>query len=322
MSKPKVFISSTFYDLRQVRADIDRFIKDLGYDPVLNELGNIPYGKEEKLEEYCYKEIGGVDILVAIIGGRFGSESNHEGYSISQIEIKTALEQNKQVYLFIDKNVLSEYQTYLFNKDNQSIKYRFVDNIRIYEFIELVEALPNNNTIQPFETSNEIILYLKEQWAGLFQRFLQDQVRIKEINLIKGIENTSRTLNQLVNYLTEERKDKDQAIQDILLSNHPAIEQVQKLFSLTYRIFFANKDELVAFLKARGFSDTTDFLPFGNDPFYEFQTIRGKTQFIFRVDSSLFNEDGKLKVYTKSDWKEELITLTNEPIKEENDLPF
>ncbi len=319
MAKPKVFISSTFFDLRQVRADLDRFIKELGYDSVLNEMGNIPYGKEEKLEEYCYKEIGGIDILVAIIGGRFGSESHQEGYSISQIEIKTALEQNKQVYLFIDKNVLAEYQTYLFNKGNATIKYRFVDNIRIYDFIEFVEALPNNNTIQPFETSNDIIIYLKEQWAGLFQRFLQEQVRIKEINLIKGIENTSRTLNQLVNYLTEERKDKDQAIQDILLSNHPAIEQVQKLFTLQYRIFFATKDELSAFLKARGFSESFVFEP---EEYHEFLTKRGKTQFTFRINVSLFNSDGKLKVFTKSDWKEEYITLTNVEIKEEYDLPF
>lgn len=322
MAKPKIFISSTFFDLRQVRADLDRFIKDLGYDPILNELGKIPYGKEEKLEEYCYKEIGGIDILIAIIGGRYGSESSHEGYSISQIEIKTALEQNKQVYLFIDKNVLSEYQTYLYNKENGSIKYRFVDNNRIYEFIEFVEALPNNNTIQPFETSNDITNYLKEQWAGLFQRFLQEHVRLKEINLIKGIENTSRTLNQLVNYLTEERKDKDQAIQDILLSNHPAIEQVQKLFSLSYRIFFTTKDELAAFLKARGFSDTTFILPFDDEKHYEFQATRGKTQFIFKIETSLFHDDGRLKVFTKSDWKEEFISLDNYEIKDEDDLPF
>ena len=123
MAKPRIFLSSTFYDLRQVRSDLDRFIKDLGYEAILNEFGNIAYGKEEKLEEYCYKEIGGVDILVAIIGGKFGSESVHSGYSISQMEIKTALDQNKQVYIFIDKNVISEYQTYLYNKENKTIKY-------------------------------------------------------------------------------------------------------------------------------------------------------------------------------------------------------
>lgn len=51
MAKPRVFISSTFYDLRQIRADIDQFLRGLGYDAIRNEEGSIPYGKDERLEE-------------------------------------------------------------------------------------------------------------------------------------------------------------------------------------------------------------------------------------------------------------------------------
>lgn len=134
MAKPRVFVSSTFYDLRQVRIDLDRFIKDLGYEPVLNEFGSIPYGKDEKLEEYCYKEISSIDILVSIIGGRFGNESQHQDLSISQMEFKTAFELNKQVYIFIDKNVYSEFQTFLLNKENKDVRYRFADNKKFMNF--------------------------------------------------------------------------------------------------------------------------------------------------------------------------------------------
>ena len=69
MAKPRVFISSTFYDLKQIRADLDNFILGLGYDVVRNEEGGIPYGTNFKLEDYCYKEVSMVDIVVAIIGG-------------------------------------------------------------------------------------------------------------------------------------------------------------------------------------------------------------------------------------------------------------
>lgn len=75
MAKPRVFISSTFYDLKQIRSDIDSFIQNLGYESIRNEEGNIPYGKDKSLEDYCYKEIKSVDILISIIGGRYGSES-------------------------------------------------------------------------------------------------------------------------------------------------------------------------------------------------------------------------------------------------------
>lgn len=57
MAKPRVFISSTFYDLRQVRQDLDQFIMSLGYEPIRNEEGDIPYGKDAELEKYCYDEI-------------------------------------------------------------------------------------------------------------------------------------------------------------------------------------------------------------------------------------------------------------------------
>ena len=53
MARPRVFISSTFYYLKQVRSDLELFVKEMGYDAVLHERGAIPYGSKEKLEEYC-----------------------------------------------------------------------------------------------------------------------------------------------------------------------------------------------------------------------------------------------------------------------------
>ena len=106
MAKPRIFISSTFYDLKQIRIELDRFIENLGYEPVRNEEGDIPYGKAEDLQQYCYKEIDNVDILISIIGSRYGSPATGEKeYSVSQKELKTALNANKQVFVFIDKNV-------------------------------------------------------------------------------------------------------------------------------------------------------------------------------------------------------------------------
>lgn len=322
MAKPRIFLSSTFYDLRQIRADLDRFIKDLGYEPVLNEMGNIPYGKEERLEEYCYKEINSIDILIAIIGGRFGSSSSTHPYSISQMEIKNALDLNKQVYIFIDKNVNAEYQTFLFNKENLAIKYRYVDNIKIYEFIEKIDSLPNNNTIQPFETSNDIISFLKEQWAGLFKRFLEEQTRTKEINLIKGIENTARTLNKLVNYLTDEGKDKDQAIKDILLSNHPAMEQLKNILGVPYKTYFSNIEELDQFMYGHGYEKNYMQLTF--DEFYEYLGKFENVEKEIKISISAFHDDGKLKIFNKEEWNEDFISIHSKEIfiDIDDDLPF
>lgn len=123
-----------------------------GYDAIRNEEGSIPYGKDERLEEYCIQEVRHSDILISIIGGRFGSESKDEASiekyiqksSISQRELRTAIDNQKQVYIFIDKNVSAEYQTYLLNKGNTNVNYKFVDDQRIYSFIEEIKNLGIN----------------------------------------------------------------------------------------------------------------------------------------------------------------------------------
>jgi hypothetical protein len=318
MAKPKIFVSSTYYDLRHIRSDIERFIKEQGYEPVLNEQGNIPYGKDDKLEDYCYKEINNVDILVSIIGGRYGSESKNENNSVSQMELKTAYELNKQVYIFIEKSVYNEYHFYLNNKENDSTKYTYADNVKIHQFIEFVESLPNNNTIHGFETSADISSFLKEQWAGLFQRFLQDQTRNKEINIIKGIENTAKTLNQLVTFLTEEKRGSENAINEILLSNHPAMEQIKEMLKIPYRVFFINKEEFLDLLKARGFRESSTNLPFDDIQMWSME--KGDTKYDLSYNEEIFNSDNKLKVYTKEEWNPSFIKLILSPVVD--DLPF
>lgn len=216
MAKPRIFISSTFFDLRQVRTDLERFIKELGYESVRNETGGIPYGKDQRLEEYCYKEISEIDILVGIVGGRYGSEAESGNYSITQTEIKTAIEQNKQIYVFIEKNVLSEYQTYLINKENATTKYKFVEDKRIYKFIEEIYGLPKNNIVHPFETAQDITSFLKEQWAGVFRDLLSQQTKKGQyenislkVNELTEVASTMRTY--LENVLESVSKEKSKA---------------------------------------------------------------------------------------------------------------
>ena len=199
MAKPRVFISSTFYDLRQVREDIERTIRELGYEPVRNETGAIAYGKDKRPESFAYREVGLCQVIVSIIGGRFGTESqrNEPGYSISQVELRRALERGVQVFVFVEKSVLSEFSTYQLNKTNNDVKYRFVDDVRVFQFLEEIYTLPRNNPIAPFETALEISEYLKAQFAGLFHRFLEDHERLTQLRIIDEMNAVAKTLKEV-----------------------------------------------------------------------------------------------------------------------------
>lgn len=322
MAKPRIFLSSTFYDLKQVRTDIDNFIENIGYEIIRNEEGDIPYGKEDALEEYCYKEIKNVDILVSVIGGRFGSESKRGYSSISQIELKTALKENKQVYIFIEKNILSEYETYLINKESK-IKYRYADDIRVYQFIEEIKGLPNNNNIKSFETAGEITRYLKEQFAGLFQRFLEEQTRIKEVSLIQNLEKTAQTLNKLVNIISDENKDKDSEINKVLMINHPFTEEIKSILKIPYNFYIEGFNDLVSLLKTRiyykeDYIEETDF-----QSYYVFTKKQNRKKYHLLINTEIFDDDFKLRFIKRTDWKEyNIIQNIVDDNDDNDDLPF
>lgn len=301
MARPRVFVSSTYYDLKYVRADLQRFIEDLGYDPVLNEKGHIPYGSDEKLETYCYKEIELCDIVIGIVGGRYGSDSHHnKGYSVSNVELQSAIKKGKQLYVFIDHQVMTEYRTYQANKDNDTINYASVDDPKVFKFIDELFNLPNNNQIQSFNSVMDITCHLKEQWAGLFQRLLSEEFRKRELDIIDEINYTSSTLKSLVTYLTEEKEKGNTTIENILLNNHPAFEELRKKISLGHRIFFQNKKELREILDTVGYFDC-DFFGEGNIDYV-------KNGINLTISDDIFDEQQNLKIFTPENWKDEYIS--------------
>lgn len=321
MAKPRIFISSTYYDLRNIRSDLERYIKERNYDPILNEKGHIPYSNLSRLKDYCYKEIDNCDILISIIGGRFGSAAHESGgYSISQKELKVALEKGKQVYIFIEKAVFHEYKTYEHNKDNEEViklmKFSAVNDIGIYKFLDEVFALPINNQYTGFETSNDIIQYLQEQWSSLFQSLLSDVAKQKDFKLIEELKETAKTLKQLVTYLANEKEKGSEAITEILFSNHPVFIAVKKAINTNIRIYFTNWDELNTLLDAFRY----EYSITNNDEYFDFWINKdGKT---IRISKDIFTEELKLKPFDVSNWDKDFVQVIHKNHDLDDDLPF
>lgn len=255
MAKPRIFISSTFFDLRQIRVELDRFIENMGYEPIRNEEGDIPYGKDHELQDYCYKEIDNIDILISIIGSRYGSKSNDndDTSSVSQKELKTAIERNKQVFIFIDKNVLTEFETYELNKENKDVSYKYVDDVKIYNFIEEIKHLRLNNNIHAFETTEDITRYLKEQFAGLFKQYILDAEKNREQEIIRDINDTAKVLKDLVDYLKADKNGSEEDIKNIIKVNHPLVARLKKIINIPYNFYIEGVVDLNSLLYARGY---------------------------------------------------------------------
>ena len=322
MAVPRVFVSSTYYDLKQVRVDIEKFLKELGYEPILNEFGHIPYSSDKAPAESAYKEVDLCDILVSIIGGRYGSQVPESDYSVSQQELKVALEKGKQVFIFIEQSVLSEFETFKINRSVKDIKYNFVDDRRIFEFIEEVYSLPKNNPIAPFSSSADIIDYLRMQFAGLFQGYLRDQTLSNQYDLVKNLSASLKTGKELVDYLLAEKKGGTAAIDTILMSNHPIFVRIAGATETPYRVFFTSKEELFQWAKSIGWTKVKERVL---DDKNHFELLNKSKKLYFKINNKIFDKDGKLLNFKSPDWNDKWISEPTSYIIEDDDdddLPF
>lgn len=288
----------------------------------MNERGHIPYGKEDGLEQYCYREINNCDILVHIIGGRFGSGSREEPYSISQMELKTAQELKKQVYICVEQSVLVEYRTFLNNEHTPDFRPLYVDDLRIYKFLKEVLALPNNNQVLDFNAVSQITDYLREQWAGLFQRFLQEESRRDDYKISANLKSTAETLastaetlSEIVQHTTRER---DETIKSILIHNHPVFLQLKQAAGIPFRVFFSDLAEMKSLLSAFKFSDD----PFGFDEDnHVFERTLKNERKVIRVAQDIFDKSGALKPVEEGQWARKFAIL-DPPTVNDDETPF
>lgn len=206
MAAPKVFVSSTCYDLNIVRSELRSFIAGLGYDPQLSEYSDLLYDPRQHTHASCVQEVGACDMLILIIGSRYGGRAvpqslamldfsqlsptllggdflkSKENLSITQLEVLKAIIDGIPVFSFVDSGVLHDHHTYEKNKEKPAIKDIEFPSIEkqetaryIFEFINFLRLRSEGNAILPFTRLDDIREHLRKQWAFLLQRLLFEQ---------------------------------------------------------------------------------------------------------------------------------------------------
>ncbi len=201
MSCPRVFVSSTYYDLKHVREIIKDYILDLGYEPVLSEFSDVFYQPGDTVQNSCLVEISKCDIFVLIVGKRYGSLFPGEDHlSITHKEYIEAQNVSIPIYAFIDIDVLHDYEFYIKNGRNEKCKFRCVTDVEIFGLIDEIRKAAKDNSLIPYSSIYEILQHLKKQWASLFKDFLQKQ-RQKIPKGIKPVHLDLEELNEKLNII-------------------------------------------------------------------------------------------------------------------------
>jgi hypothetical protein len=325
MAIPRVFVSSTYYDLKYVRNEIETFIQNLGYDPVLHEKNKVTYKQTETLEDSCYNEISTCDILICIIGNKYGTKSESNDYSITMNELKNAIRDQKKIYVFIQKDVAFENTLYNLNKDLPDFKTIAADNIIIHEFINDLKQNNNNFPIEDFENVADILNSIKSQFAGLFQSLLQAESTLTDKKTYYDLAETSSEIKKLVKSFEDEKNLFFQKFDSTIFVNNQLILYLRNLLDLgKCQIFIQTKKDLIIFIEKMGFAEDSDFV-FSND--FVFNKDEGNTRKTLKISNDIFGDDD-IKIFRSVKQVEQLISLTTENIISnpmnisDDDLPF
>jgi hypothetical protein len=107
MKRPALFVSSTCYDLQQVRSDIKLFAEELGLEPILSEYNSFPVNPDAGTLENCLNAVNkSADVFVLIVGSRYGSILAGDK-SITNLEYLTARTKGIPVYVFVSRQILN-----------------------------------------------------------------------------------------------------------------------------------------------------------------------------------------------------------------------
>jgi hypothetical protein len=92
----KVFISSTVFDLIDVRAELEALIRDMGLSPVMSDSSTSDFSVKPDANsiETCLVNVRASDIMLVILSNRYGPSLEKAGFpalSATHLEYKEAI---------------------------------------------------------------------------------------------------------------------------------------------------------------------------------------------------------------------------------------
>ena len=164
-----IFVSSTCYDLSQIRKDLRDFITGLGHNPILSEQNDFPINPQLDNWENCINAVKEyADIFILIIGNKYGSVGG-TGKSITNTEYLTAVQKGIPIYTFSLKQMTTLLP--LWERNPNADFSTVVDNKQTFEFLLDVRNKSGRWNFE-FENAQDIMDTLRKQLSILFRNSL------------------------------------------------------------------------------------------------------------------------------------------------------
>jgi len=168
-------VSSTYFDLADARATLEKFLEDLGHEPLLHESPGFGVTPGKHSHVACLDQVDNADYVVLIVGGRRGGVFVESLRSITSEEYKRAMQRKIPIFTFVKRDVDAASQLYKSNPRGDFSKV--VDHVGIFDFLDVIKSASQDNWVRQFDTVQDIIDGLRGQFAYLHTLYSKQHVR-------------------------------------------------------------------------------------------------------------------------------------------------
>ena len=194
MSKPRIFLSSTCYDLKALREHLREKIEGMGHELLASEYSSFPISPDLTTIENCKKVVREhADLLVLIVGGKRGSLDATGTRSVVNAEYLEARSRGIDSFVFVDKQVLDLLPIYL--KNPAADFSPTVDHAEVFKFVADLKA--ESRWIYSFTKTEDIIITLQTQ-LSVFLRMLIERGRVGSLIVPREFASDTRQIIALI----------------------------------------------------------------------------------------------------------------------------
>lgn len=185
---PRVFLSSTIFDLLDARSELEDTIRAMGLQPVLSECATSEFDvlPDRNSIETCLANVRSSGHLILLIDRRYGPSLKASGFpdvSATHLEYLTAKEAGIPLFIFARDRFLGDKAVY--EASNDAAKVRWIqpkDAAALVKFHKDVTTLApgtTNNFYEPFRTSSDLCAMVTKR-LGRFGRKLQVEKLVRD----------------------------------------------------------------------------------------------------------------------------------------------
>jgi hypothetical protein len=172
----RIFVSSTCYDLLDLRAEVEAFLRELGLDPLMSDRPASEFevtGRGDSIAT-CLHNVEKCDAFVCILSQRYGTKLGKVGFediSATHLEYRKARELKLPMYFYVRDRLRGEYDIW---KKSPNAVFRWLgskEDLSLFDFMREHERLAAgaeiSNWMWPFRDSVELCTRLRQDLGAI-----------------------------------------------------------------------------------------------------------------------------------------------------------